>query len=142
MSQLGHAIKPVTKVKLFSIKFDLDRTTPDRSIPAFLEFHITLLGVHLIRYQSTQRLRPFDRALNIDEIDDLVQDVMEDVEECLSDCDVKDHECIANASECKSQAYIAVFPLPPDPLTSFIDRDDPHLNSANLQNDFTDRDAV
>ena len=70
--------------------------------------------------------------------ENFIEDVIEDVEGCLADCDVKDEACIAKASDCQSDGYARV-PLS-DPPIGFIDRDNEDLSTANPVQ-FVDRDA-
>lgn len=93
-------VSPITKIQLLSVKFDLNNANPDKSIPVFTEFQITLFGIHFVKYKSKVRTLSFDKPLQLQEEDQLVQDTIEELEECLADCEAQDESCLARVHEC------------------------------------------
>ena len=146
MTGLGNA-------QILSIKFDVHNANPDRALPVFTELQITLFGFHFIRYKAGQRHMFYDRRLNEQEEDAMIEQVVEDLDTCFSPCLQDETEdsttttdtlsaCIAQTTICESEDYKR-FPLRGLDNSKIIDRDmeqDPQMFTPAPAKGIIDRD--
>lgn len=132
LKKLGKKIfSPITKATLLSVKFDLNNANPDSSIPVFTEFAITIFGKHLIRYKSKKHVLHFGNQLNDAQEDSIAQETINDLDDCLADCEIKDQTCIDRVKDCQNLNF--------EPISRPDGFDDDNVSDDS--GGFIDRDA-
>ena len=98
---LKKIVRPITRVKLLSVKFDLNNIAGDKIIPVQVEFQVALLGIHLIKVKSKKRQLSFDKPLDETEQDAFVLETIETLHDCVGHCDVDEAQCLERVQICQ-----------------------------------------
>lgn len=93
-------LHPITRAKLLSMKFDLSNAASKNAFPVMMEFEITLFGRHLITYKRQKQFIQFDNPLDSDAENKIAQETVDDLDQCLQDCEFDQDQCIRQIFVC------------------------------------------